>query len=1609
MIPLVSFLTLGIFLINNFVGGYVGADDDKFGALSVRKHSTLNIGSGTKISECKALNGGAFYVSENGELNIGDENSFIRYDEDDVLSPKGDYVYFGSYPQTYQPDISVITSRKDAYGYYYGTDGNKYAKVVADTYGENYSFSDGTRVENGATYYFKVEPLKWRILKIENGNALLLCEKAIDQVQFNYSDSPHRLDDNTVIYSSNYKYSDVRAFLNGYSQDEIFIENGTYWGEESALSWENKGFLQKAFTFEERNHILTTVVDNSTESVADPSFPFVCENTNDKIFLLSYQEWLSSESEYGLNLKKPKKATDLVKACDVYYYCSSDDVCWATRSPGGEQEYRFVDDGCFGVIPTGDDYGVAIAPSLVVSLDFFKTPIISGNTAVSGMGHEIYNEGSVNMRGGVVGGTVSQKTLIRYDENGNEDVNGDYVYFGSYPQTLFQDVELTSQMDESGYWYIGTDGNRYWGNIRVEPLKWKILEIENGEVLLVCDKIVEACPFSETEEKVIVDGETIYPSNYANSIVQNECLSRIYKWAFTAEEKNNILFTNVDNSLSTTSPENEDEFCCETTREKLFLLSWADLTNSEYGFKSDPYEEDVARRKRVTDFAKVFGLECYEEDYAFWWLRSPYLEYCSIVKGGAIMEAYPTELLGVVPAMKISAELLGFEVEDEEKTGSSVYNTGKFTLYNGTINGDIYNNYYFSIFGGTVNGDIYDDGGELYISSRYGEYEYDGVNDIYIAEKITINGDIHYSLGGLIGYRKIEVATINGDIYVKDGTELHIYGTTINGNIIVEDGSKLIIRNSTIVNGNIVGNGVQSNICFEVGSSSESVVVNGDITTAGRAYICFATIFGDVIGFEISSISFQDVTVEGDITTEGKVIIGKGFSCSGTINLISPGYVTLEDYDGSTPTFNIVVNPKKIKGKGSLEYVVTTGSYSDSKPNLLSCISLLDEYNDYFCFLDIGSDIIISEGVYFYVKSNSLDGTLPQQNNISINDKEVSIAPVGTTSVGAYCLLPGDKLSIKYLNLDNYDDITIHSDITNLTAYGYYEYNNKSVVYIEFTIDEVFIVYHRGQTFTIEINGSDALKYYYYYYANEGTFSDTSDTSWTYNDDSDYTYRRSATFVAPATPTREGYAFAGWYTDRSGGTQVVGADGTLNSGVSGYTNSSGAWIRTSTTTLYAHWTLADYVVTFDANGGTFSDGTKTLTKSVASGAAIGTLPTPTKSGYEFKGWYSESIGGNKIESSTTITADTTYYAHWKDSSIVQVILHSEIIEYSIYYKYGTNKYYSNESMTTEITKISYIPEKQYCVFSGYYSSEDDGVKYISNSGEFVNELYNTISFDCTLYAQYTQVITRVDEDYVEIGEYDGSTLRWKILAEDNGRALVVLNKSIGNFKFYRNILNRTENGMTISPNNYAYSDIRSWLNTSVNCFYDNSFNDECKKFILTTYVNCDVNTTGDEKNDYANAVGFVEDKIFLLSYQEVNQKLTKTERSSYGCDWMLRSAYSERKDSIYFVTSDGRITSVILSSNTDVEYGTVPAMTVCWNLSDYSDISFSWNIVASFSSSQKLKDEEKQSLSIERTFAIASDITQDILLDDKKKYSTEVVLEEKRYTNDVVQLPKIGT
>lgn len=81
--------------------------------------------------------------------------------------------------------------------------------------------------------------------------------------------------------------------------------------------------------------------------------------------------------------------------------------------------------------------------------------------------------------------------------------------------------------------------------------------------------------------------------------------------------------------------------------------------------------------------------------------------------------------------------------------------------------------------------------------------------------------------------------------------------------------------------------------------------------------------------------------------------------------------------------------------------------------------------------------------------------------------------------------------------------------------------------------------------------------------------------------------------------------------------------------------------------LQAAWVTRSYTVAFNPNGGTVGE----TSRSRQYGQQLGTLPTPTRDGYNFDGWFTAATGGTKIEATATVSADATYYAHWSEAAV----------------------------------------------------------------------------------------------------------------------------------------------------------------------------------------------------------------------------------------------------------------------------------------------------------------------------------------------------------------------
>ena len=125
--------------------------------------------------------------------------------------------------------------------------------------------------------------------------------------------------------------------------------------------------------------------------------------------------------------------------------------------------------------------------------------------------------------------------------------------------------------------------------------------------------------------------------------------------------------------------------------------------------------------------------------------------------------------------------------------------------------------------------------------------------------------------------------------------------------------------------------------------------------------------------------------------------------------------------------------------------------------------------------------------------------------------------------------------------------------------------------------------------------------------------------------------RRFEAYGSMPIPSRSEYTFTGWYTERFGG-ELITAE-TIVTAMEDHT-------------LYAHWDRVPVTMTvyFVACGGTVD----VESLQAVSGSAYGDLPTPVRDGYEFKGWFTASLGGSAVTADTVVGRTYTHwlYAQW---------------------------------------------------------------------------------------------------------------------------------------------------------------------------------------------------------------------------------------------------------------------------------------------------------------------------------------------------------------------------
>lgn len=538
---------------------------------------------------------------------------------------------------------------------------------------------------------------------------------------------------------------------------------------------------------------------------------------------------------------------------------------------------------------------------------------------------------------------------------------------------------------------------------------------------------------------------------------------------------------------------------------------------------------------------------------------------------------------------------------------------------------------------------------------------------------------------------------------------------------------------------------------------------------------------------------------------------------------------------------------------------------------------------------------------------------------------------LGYTVTSWYAVENGNKYDWKF---DSY----FYGAFSNLDLYANYTVDTYTLTFVDDekgqTFDPMTVAY--GDSYVLPVSSVNGYTVHWLKEDGEefvnGTYTTLSDltltASWSANqytvtldanggtvESMSLTMTYDKEYTLP-TPTRENYTFKGWY-DSNGNEATY----------------SGTWTITHDVTYSAVWDALEMTYTFDANGGTLSE---TSVKIKWEGAY--SLPTPTYENKLFSGWY---LNGKRVETSGT----SWTYGNSNDTLIAQWID-------NIYGSYPQTQVTDTELTSVLTSKTGDLPTSD----NAHSWTSYKYYRLSSNTEDFM--WYQDVSYSGEKYrAVYaTKKRPTVDSYGNEGGGWDVNTvywfkwepLTWNMLDSENGDCFLVATKAIASESYFYAASNNTVNhapydsdtAADVYTNNYQYSSIRGWLNTS---FYDAAFTKEEKSNIKVTTVDNSASTTNSDTNPYASAN--TNDSIFLLSYKEAMNTsyfASESKRITYATDyakcqgiavdssrgssyWRLRSPSSSNGGLTWVINYWGKASDFASNGTT---YGTRPAMRI---------------------------------------------------------------------------------
>ena len=247
--------------------------------------------------------------------------------------------------------------------------------------------------------------------------------------------------------------------------------------------------------------------------------------------------------------------------------------------------------------------------------------------------------------------------------------------------------------------------------------------------------------------------------------------------------------------------------------------------------------------------------------------------------------------------------------------GGGIYNIGTLNLNGGTISankavsgGGVYSDGSFTMNGGTISDNEASNGGGIYGGDTSSSLNF---NDGSISgNKASSNGGGIYINHGGLDFENGSVtgntsSGFGGGIYVTNSAEVMFINGTISGNSAKFGGGIYVDSGLfTLGGGTVSGNTAKSGAGVYVKSKfvmKGGTVVNNTSTVSDY----------NIYAYRNSEVYLSKGTANGVIGGNGTIYFERDFDFGGTYNLKSYGSLVLEDYNGTTPKLNLVVEERE--------------------------------------------------------------------------------------------------------------------------------------------------------------------------------------------------------------------------------------------------------------------------------------------------------------------------------------------------------------------------------------------------------------------------------------------------------------------------------------------------------------------------------------------------------------------------------------------------------------------------------------------------------------------------------------------------------------------------